>query len=474
MHAEGLDSLELTNSTLGFTLDGQTSIVNDVNATLEWPVLTGTARFSGSAVIADRPTRVTLTAQNAAAMIAGRASAINLTIANDTANIRFDGMASSNRPYLLDGTFSLSTTQLQQLMTGLGVESTLLKNVETASLKGKVSQSAGSLRFSPVDITIDTARGNGVLDMTPPSADGPAEVSATMAFKEVSLFDAQSSLPAWINAFAPAAANGSENELPLARLDLRVSAGSVRLSDVTLRDVAASIIRSREQTSFDIADSRLDQGSLYAHVAVRDNGTASVRMNAENVRSDPLFKQLGFSVPLESDQFDLEMSYEAPSPLSDRRQEKLTGQFRFAGREGSLSWLDLGGILQSARSSDNFAFSPLRREPFKFVSVAGRGSLSGTTVHLESMEMETAQGKVRLAGDVDIDTGQIDALLTTWGEDADALPISCGSAATRLRHWPVGSTRRRNCLNEARPFHGVEGLGLGRIPDVINTGPATA
>ncbi len=422
--SEGPGALSVTNGTLGFTDKGETRIVKGVNAELDWPTLSGRARLSGSAILAEHETTFSLEAGKAAALIAGDASPVSLAITSQTANIRFDGTTSSARPYLLDGTFSLSTSALQELMAKMGVESSLLRNVENASLNGKVSRSGGSLRFSPVDLTIGAAKGNGVLDIVPSSPEGPVGISATMAFQEISLRDAQSSLAGWIDAVAPARDRADDDGLPLPGLDLRVSVGSVRLSDVTLRDVAASIIRTDMQTSFDIADSQLDDGSLFAHLAVRNDGTAAVRMNAENVRSAPLFKQLGFSVPLESDQFNLEMSYEARLPLNQGVSDGLTGRFRFSGRDGSLTWLDLGDILQSAATSNNFAFSPLKREPFAFNSVSGKGSLSGTTVHLDGMVMETANGQVRLEGDVDIGTGQIEAMLTRWNSNADAEPIS--------------------------------------------------
>ncbi|TNB49175.1 hypothetical protein FF124_04060 [Martelella lutilitoris] len=422
--SQGPGALSVTNSTLGFTDKGETRVVKGVNAELDWPTLSGRARLSGSAILAERDTTFSLEAGKAAALIAGDASSVNLSITSQTANIRFDGTASSSRPYLLDGTFSLSTSALQELMARMGVESSLLRNVDNASLNGKVSRSGGSLRFSPVDLTIGAAKGNGVLDIVPSSPDGPVGISATMAFQEISLRDAQSSLAGWIDAVAPPKDGVDDDGLPLPDLDLRVSAGNVRLSDVTLRDVAASIIRTDTQTSFDIADSQLDDGSLFAHLAVRNDGAATVRMNAENVRSAPLFKQMGFSVPLESDHFDLEMSYEARLPLGKGVTDGLTGRFRFSGRGGSLTWLDLGDILQSAATSNNFAFSPLKREPFAFASVSGAGSISGTTVHLDRMVMETADGRVRLEGDVDIGTGQIEAMLTRWSRNADEEPVS--------------------------------------------------
>jgi len=420
----GPGALSVTNSTLGFTEKGETRVIKGVNAELDWPTLSGRASLSGSAILAERDTTLSLEAGKAAGLIAGNASPINLSITSQTADIRFDGTASSSRPYLLNGTFSLSTSALQELMARMGVESSLLRNVDNASLNGKVSRSGGSLRFSPVDLTIGAAKGNGVLDIVPSSPEGPVGISATMALQDISLRDAQSSLAAWIDAVAPVDEGDDGDNLPLPELDLRVSAGSVRLSDLTLRDVAASIIRTGTQTSFDIADSLLDDGSLYAHLAVRTDGFATIRMNAENVRSAPLFKQMGFSVPLESNHFDLEMSYEARLPLSAGANDDVSGRFRFSGREGSLIWLDLGDILQSAATSNNFAFSPLKREPFAFTSVSGRGSVSGTNIHLDEMVMKTADGRVRLEGDVDIGSGQIEAMLTRWNRNAEKEPVS--------------------------------------------------
>ena len=91
------------------------------------------------------------------------------------------------------------------------------------------------------------AKGSGILDIELQTPEEPARISATMAFTDIALFDAQSSLPSWIDTMAEGSNDGTGE--PLSDLDLRVSAGTVRLADITLSDVAASIIRTSEQTS---------------------------------------------------------------------------------------------------------------------------------------------------------------------------------------------------------------------------------
>ena len=400
---KGPGQLQLAGSTIAIAGDDDTWVAKAVNGKLDWEKINGTARFSGSAEIAGVPTTVSISATRPAALFAGGSSNVDLSLTNATGTVRYEGSASSKKPYFLDGSFSLSTSDLQELMRSLGIETHLLNTAGQASLKGQVARSGDSLRFSPVELSIGGVNGSGVLDIVPQTENGPSRVSATMAFTDIALSDAQSSLPSWIDSVAE---GSGENDTALSDLDLRFSAGTVRLSDLSLSDVAASIIRTSEQTSFDIADSRLDNGSLFAHVAIRRNGTADVRLNAENVRSGPLFRQLGVAVPLESDALGLELNYKAALPLEETSKEGLSGSFRFSAGRGQLKWLDLNAILATARNSNAFAFSPLKQSPYLFQSIAGHGTLDGATLRLGGVTIEGENEQVTIEGRLDTASGR--------------------------------------------------------------------
>ncbi|MAU20274.1 MAG: hypothetical protein CMH13_07035 [Martelella sp.] len=431
---KGPGELRLIDSTIAIAGkgdgNGDPRIVKAVTGELDWEELDGAARFTGSAEIGGEPTEIALRTAKPVAMFAGGASTVDLTLANALASVSYQGTASGRRPYFLNGSFSLSTADLQNLMTRLGVETRLLSTVGKASLKGQVARSGSSLRFSPVELAIGESRASGALDIVMKTPDEPARISATMAFTDIALFDAQSSLPSWIDRMAEGSNDGTGE--PLSDLDLRVSAGTVRLADITLSDVAASIIRTSEQTSFDIADSRLDNGSLFAHVAVQNAGTAKVRLNAENVRSGPLFRQLGISVPLESDALTLELVYQANLPLERDAKDGLSGNFRFEAGSGQLTWLDLNAILATAENSNAFAFSPLKQAPYAFQSIKGRGSLDGTILTLDGVTIEGENRQVTIEGQVDTATGQLEAKLTATPKSGNAPGIALDISGNAL------------------------------------------
>ena len=409
---KGPEELKLVNATIGLTRAGKTSIVKGVNGTFEWPKLAGTARFSGSSLIDGENTKFSFKADHAADLIAGKTSNIDLSVSKDTSNVRYTGTATTKHPYLLDGQISLSTSHLKELMAWAGVESRLLRNVETAAFEGTLSRSGGSLRFSPARVTIEKAKGNGVVDLMPAGGANPLSLSGTMAFDEISLFDAKSSLPAWIDAVAAYSKPSDEGMPPIPELDLRLSAGTVNLSDMTLNDVAASIIRSPQQTSFDIADSRLGNGSLFAHVGVRHDGGANVQITAENVPAGPFFSQLGFDVPLKTDALSIDMVVDAPLPLSALNSDGVTGSIRFSTGPGTLSWMAFGKLIEQAKTKDNFTFSPLQKSPHTFKSLSGHAELSGTKLTLEDVTMETESDTITFEGTVDTISSRLRATLT--------------------------------------------------------------
>lgn len=409
---KGPDDLKLVNATVGLAREGKTTIIKGVNGALEWPELADRASFSGSATIDGETTSFSVVADHAADLVAGKPSNIDLSISKNTSNVRYTGTATTRHPYLLDGKISLSTSHLKELMAWAGVESRLLRNVETAAFEGTLSRSGGSLRFAPARVTIEKANGNGVVDLMPAGGANPLSLSGTMAFDDISLFDAKSSLPAWIDAVAAYSKPSDEGMPPIPALDLRLSAGTVNLSDMTLNDVAASVIRSPQQTSFDIADSRLGNGSLFAHVGVRHDGGANVQITAQNVASGPLFSQLGFDVPLETAALNIDMTVDAPLPLSALNSDGVSGSIRFSAKRGTLSWMAFGRLIEQAKTKDNFTFSPLQNSPHAFENLSGHAALSGTTLTLEDVKMETENDIISLEGTVDTISSQLRATLT--------------------------------------------------------------
>ncbi|WP_174803982.1 AsmA family protein [Martelella limonii] len=422
LNGKGPGALTLANSTIAIAGEEEPWIIKAVNGDFEWARLDGAAEFSGSAEFAGEPTTVSVWAAKPAAVLAGQSSKVELSITNSANTVSYQGTASGREPYFLDGTFSLSTSDLQKLLAALGVETRLLGSVERASLKGQVSRSGNALRFSPIDLAFGDAKGSGVLDIVPQAEDGPSRVTATMAFSDIALFDAESSLPGWIDTMMDR--SDDDERYALSDLDLRISAGTVRLSDITLSDVAASVIRTDEQTSFDIADSKLDTGSLFAHISVRNDDSADVRLNAEAVKSAPLFRQLGVAVPLESDALSLELNYAAALPFARDGKDGLTGSFRFSAQAGTLNWLDLASILETARNSRSFAFSPLKQSPYAFRAIKGRGTLNGAELTLDGVTIEAENEEITINGRIDTDTGKLSAHLTAVPTSGDGAPIA--------------------------------------------------
>ena len=167
LHGDGPGKIRLSNSTVAIAGNDDSWIAKAVNGELDWAQMDGTARFSGSGELAELPITVSLSASRPAALLAGGSSNVDLNLTNATASVSYQGSASSRKPYFIDGSFSLSTSDLQGLMATLGVETRLLDTAGQASLKGQVARSGDSLRFSPVELSIGEASGSGALDVVP-------------------------------------------------------------------------------------------------------------------------------------------------------------------------------------------------------------------------------------------------------------------------------------------------------------------
>ena len=421
----GVSSLSILDGTLGLSRDDDTKVIKGVNGTFSWPQLGGPMTFNGTATLNEQISDISATIDKPLELNRETASPVKLSLKNSLAEMTYEGTATRSAPYLMDGSFSFSTANTHQLGDWIDVPVLVLEDVNRLAIKGTVTRSSGSLRFSPATLSLGGSEGKGVVDLAPASEKQPLKMIATLAFGDITLSNIRSSLPAWIDAVSATPDEFSDEDWKLPALDLRLSASTVKLSDVTLEDVAASVMRSKTQTSFDIADSRLGSGTLFAHIGVQKNMAAEVDISAEKVAAEPFFRQLGFNVPLTSDSLDFDMAVDAELPFSRIAAENTTGDVRFTARGGSLAWLDFATLIEKAGTDNTFLLTYPGDTAFSFTRLKGDATLSGTELDLNDLIIETETDMISLTGSLDTQSGQLDATATITSKvDENATPAS--------------------------------------------------
>lgn len=430
----GPNSVDLIDGTLGLVRDDGTRVVKGLNGTLSWPNLQKSLSFSGTATLNGTITDISFTADKPLQLLDDHPSQLSLEIANNAVQMSYLGTATRELPHLLDGKLSLSTTDTRSLHSWTDLPLQVFENASTAALQGTVTRSGSSLRFSPASLTIAGSKGDGVVDIAQDENGQPSKMMATLAFGDVALPNLQASLPAWIDAVSANAAG--DQTTPLTALDLRLSARSVQLSDIKLNDVAASIMRSKQQASFDIADSTYGNGTLFAHIGVQNNNTADVDIAAKNVQAGPLFRQMGFNVPLETSTLDLNLNFEARLPLGGLTADDASGTISFSAGKGTVSWLDFASLLDKAKSSDAFALTFAGDKVFNFDRISGSGTLEGENLSLSQLTIISGPDRIDITGDIDTRSGQIDvevALSKTGDETVEPVTFALdGNALASL------------------------------------------
>ncbi|TPW30785.1 hypothetical protein FJU08_08900 [Martelella alba] len=409
---KALGSVKFIETKLALDHQGKTQIINGINGELKWDRVSGPVSATGSALIDGTATHFEIKADTPFALLRGDQSSISLKVFDDQITTSFNGHATRAKPYFLDGTVSVETRDVKRLEDLLQIPMPMLDNVVSMSVSGTLGRSDSSLRFSPATVVIDGTSGNGILDIARDEASGTLRGMATLAFGDVKLPNIRTTLPGWIDDVTAFAGRGGRNAPALPALDLRLSAPSVALGDITLKDVAASIFRSTTQTSFDIADSQLGEGTLSAHVGITAGKQGAIQFTADNVDSSTFLRQLGVSLPITSPHLSIDAALQAPVPFSDLDRKKISGTVKFSATDGTISGLDLAQLFKRAETQRAFSLGFDSSVSLPFSKLTGTARIDGVIVTLAGLKLQSDIGIITLSGTLNTLNGAFDITLS--------------------------------------------------------------
>ncbi|WP_176082467.1 AsmA-like C-terminal region-containing protein [Martelella sp. HB161492] len=417
-------SVKFIDSKLALDRHGTTEVVNGINGEIKWDRLSGPISATGSALIDGAATNFEFKADTPFSLLRGEDSSMSLKVFDNQITTSFSGHATRTKPYFLDGTVSVKTNNVKRLEDLLQIPMPMLKNVDNMSVSGTLGRSDNSLRFSPVTVVIDGTSGNGILDIARDSDNGTLRGMATLAFGDVKLPNIRTTLPGWIDDVTAFAGRGGRNTPALPALDLRLSAPSVALGDITLKNVAASIFRSTTQTSFDIADSQLGEGTLSAHVGITAGKQGAIQFTAENVDSATFLRQLGISLPISAPHLNLDAALQADVPFSDLDRKKISGAVKFSATDGKISGLDLAALFKRAETQRAFSLGFDSSLSLPFSKLSGTAKIDGVMVTLSGIKLQSDIGAITLEGTLNTLNGAFDITLSRApADDTDAEPV---------------------------------------------------
>ena len=262
-----------------FRLEGGTILFEDrevglndrldsVNISVEWSSVRQPLEVAGSGIW--RGEQVTVTARAAApfAFLSSRETPFEARIEAPPISLVFDGKADDYPEMRVEGGLKVSTPSLRRFASWLGSPVGPGSTFAQTSGFGTATFSSEGLSVENAEFTLDGNAASGALKI---SLMPKLDITGTVAFNTLNLTPyadaisaAMSLAPGWRNATLP------ENWLSDLAADIRLSANTVQLGELTAGDAAASLSIRDGRLEIGLARAVFGDGSLSGAIAITD------------------------------------------------------------------------------------------------------------------------------------------------------------------------------------------------------------
>jgi AsmA protein len=219
-----------------------TERLDNVDFQVAWPSISRSFAATGSFVWREQSVDASLTLSDFLAALTGQSTGVKLRLASAPLNVAFDGTASNAQALKMDGTLSVDSPSLRDALFWTGRGQVPFGGFKRFALHAQSSISDDVISLTDVNVELDGNKAEGVLTL---AADGHRAVEGTLAA------DALDLTPYVAGTRLMASNERTWDRLPIAldgfadfNLDLRLSAGSIKIADAQLgRTAVAATMR---------------------------------------------------------------------------------------------------------------------------------------------------------------------------------------------------------------------------------------
>jgi AsmA protein len=219
-----------------------TERLDDVDFQVAWPSISRSFAATGSFVWREQPVDASLTLSDFLAALTGQSSGVKLRLASAPLNVAFDGTASNAPTLKMEGTLNVDSPSLRDALYWTNRSTVPFGGFKRFALRAQSSLDNDAISLTDVDVELDGNKAEGVLTL---AADDRRAVQGTLAADSLDL------TPYVAGMRLMAMNERAWDRLPIAldgfadfNLDLRLSAGSVKIADAQLgRTAVAATMR---------------------------------------------------------------------------------------------------------------------------------------------------------------------------------------------------------------------------------------
>lgn len=442
MPDERIGTISVTDGMLEIARAGKAAPfrISDVNGSVTWPALRRQLELALTGVVNGEMTRWTLSCDQPLALLAGRNTNVRTSFSADPATVNFEGVANLSGNAFAAGNMQLSTPSLSHLLAWQGKDIPAVGGVGEVNVEAQVSTAGYSAKLESVQLTLDNAQANGVLDVTMPP-DGAPQVSGTLAFDRIDL-------KAFLTALSPLpGAEDAATAIDMAflhqfGLDLRLSAKTADFAPFSLQNLAAGVRIENSRASFDVGDSTFMDGRMTGRIALTEQGFRGggrFQMSLDDVDIGALVNTLGLPGPLPAGRGSADFELSTDRPLWATTASDMSGRLSLRMGSGTLTHFNRQAFEERAARNTFFNFSEASDGSFDFVRADVEAQLDRGLAELTKAEIEGSEKVLTLSGMIPYRTGSV-ALAGTIADrqqaNADAAVVTPSISFFVGGSWP--------------------------------------
>jgi AsmA protein len=405
---ERIGTINVVDGMVEVTRGSAAHRISDINGSVTWPALRRPLELSLSGVVNGEMTRWTLSCDQPLALLAGRNAGVRTNLSAAPATVNFDGTGNLSGSAFVAGNMQLSTPSLGHLLAWQGKDIPAVGNLGQVDLEAKIATSGYAAKLEGVNLTLDNAEANGVLDISMPP-NGLPQVGGTLAFDRIDL-------RAFLTAFAPLpGAEESATSIDTAfmnqfGMDLRLSAKTADFAPFSLQDLAAGMRIENGRASFDIGDSAFMDGRMTGRIALTERGFrggGQLQLSLSDVDIAAIVDTLALPGPLPTGQGSVDVSLSTDRPLWATGASDLSGHFRLRMGAGTLTHFNRQAFEERTQRNTFFNASEAADGNFDFLRADVEAKLDRGLAELTKVQIEGPEKVLTLSGMVPYRTGSV-------------------------------------------------------------------
>jgi AsmA protein len=405
--------------------------LGDVDFQLAWPSISRSFAANGQFVWRDQTVAASLTLSDFLSALTGQPSGVKLRLTSAPLNVAFDGTA-SNRPALkMAGTLDIDSPSLRDALYWTGSSRVPFGGFEHFALRAQSSVDNNAISLTDVDVELDGNKAEGVLAL---AVDGHRAVQGTLAA------DALNLTPYVSGVRLTATNEHAWDRLPIAldgladfNLDLRLSAGSIKIGNAELGRTAVQANMSEGKLDVTVGESQTFGGlatGTFSFGTAKDNAkdvAVTSHMHFADVDLANCLGQIFGVHKLEGHgalTFDVSGSGDSVWALT----RTLSGTADLEASDGALSGIDVEQLLRRLDQRPLSGNGDFRTGSTPFDRLAldvkiEQGIISVTDLHITNSAVRLVLGGQASVPTRDLDLHGTATLIPTGSESEFNLPF---------------------------------------------------